>query len=41
MFYLKALPFSLFVRMLPLGETNVPRDELTPVSVESRAECIM
>lgn len=39
--YLKAFPFSLLVRMLPFGETNVPRDELTPVSVESLAECII
>lgn len=40
--YLRAFPFSLFVRMLPFGETNVPRDELTPVSVESlAAECII
>lgn len=31
----------LFTRKLPPGESSVPRDELTPVSVESRAPAFM
>lgn len=39
--YLKPLMFPLAARKLPPGETSVPRDELTPVSVESLAPGLM
>lgn len=35
--YLKPMIFPLAARKLPPGDTSVPLDELTPVSVESLA----